>query len=236
MIQPWQSRVRCQNDYPTSDGKPMAETDLHRILMNNLIETLKLRFENDQSLYISGNLLIFYQEGNRRLHVSPDVFVVAGVGNHTRDNYLLWEEGNGQLDLVIEVTSKTTKKEDIETKYQLYQSRLGVNEYFLFAPFEEYMQPSFQGYRRVKDAFRPMKPLAGRFTSKVLGLQLERTGQELRFRDPVTGTRLPTILEQMKEERTRAEIARSRADQAEEEVKRLRAIVEKLRRQRRNRP
>ena len=30
-----------KNDYPTSDGKPMAETDIHRDLMLALIETLK---------------------------------------------------------------------------------------------------------------------------------------------------------------------------------------------------
>ena len=29
------------NGYPTSDGKPMAETDLHRRLMTELIMTLQ---------------------------------------------------------------------------------------------------------------------------------------------------------------------------------------------------
>ncbi len=30
-----------KNDYPTSDGTPMAETEIHRDLMTTLIETLK---------------------------------------------------------------------------------------------------------------------------------------------------------------------------------------------------
>src|SRR5271165_7336416 len=64
---------RGQNDYPTSDGKPMAETDWHRDLMVLLIEMLRAFFQG-QRVYISGNLLVFYEPGNRRRHVSPDVF------------------------------------------------------------------------------------------------------------------------------------------------------------------
>ncbi len=68
------------------------------------------------------------EKGNKRVHVSLDVFVVPGVGNHQRENYLLWEEGRG-LDMVIELTSKTTMLEDIEEKYNLYVEKLGVKEY-----------------------------------------------------------------------------------------------------------
>ncbi len=79
------------SDYPTSDGRPMAETDLHRTLMLDLIETLKLRYVDDADTYVSGNLLIFYEQGNKRRHVSPDVFVVKGVPKRQRLNYLVWE-------------------------------------------------------------------------------------------------------------------------------------------------
>jgi hypothetical protein len=34
-------------EYPISDGKPMAETDLHRDLMFDLIATLKDRYQVD---------------------------------------------------------------------------------------------------------------------------------------------------------------------------------------------
>src|SRR5215813_4793934 len=80
-----------RNDYPTSDRKPMAETELHRILMTALIETIAA-FYAGQRAYVSGNLLIYYERGNRRRHVSPDVFVVKGVEPRIRDNYLVWEE------------------------------------------------------------------------------------------------------------------------------------------------
>src|SRR5262245_19352317 len=140
MIRPTNFTTISRNDYPTSDGRPMAETDLHRDLMAALIETLKWWFREDPRTYVSGNLLVYYEKRNKRVHVSPDVFVVPEVGNHRRENYLLWEEGRG-LDLVIELTSKTTMIEDIEEKYNLYVEKLGVKEYFLFDPEEEYLDP-----------------------------------------------------------------------------------------------
>src|SRR5690242_8495074 len=103
-------------EYPTSDGKPMAETDLHRDDMIDLIETLKVHFAADPGVYVTGNLLLYYVEGDRRKHIAPDVFVVRGVPKlPPRDYYLLWEEGKGP-DVVIELTSKTTRREDQHKK------------------------------------------------------------------------------------------------------------------------
>jgi hypothetical protein len=70
-------------EYPTSDGRPLAETDVHRDLMVDLIGTLEDRYENDRMVYVSGNLLVFYHEGDKRKHVAPDVFVVDGVKKRT---------------------------------------------------------------------------------------------------------------------------------------------------------
>src|SRR5438128_1132373 len=88
--------------YPTRDGRPMAETDLHRILMVCSIERLAHWFAYDPNTYVSGNLLIFYEEGNPRKHIAPDVFVVRGVPNRIRDHYLVWEESKAP-DAVIEL-------------------------------------------------------------------------------------------------------------------------------------
>ncbi len=226
MIRPLRTQPR--NDYPTSDGKPMAETDLHRDLMTELIQTLRWWFGDRPDVYVSGNLLVHYEKGNKRVHVSPDVFVVPGVGNHRRENYLLWEEGRG-LDFVIETTSKTTMMEDIETKYNLYVEKLAVKEYVLFDPREEYLKPSFQVYHRFGSGFRRVKPSDGRFRSKVLGLDLERDGNQLRLRDPATGERLPTPAERAEAEAGRAEAEAERADTAEAEIARLRRELDRLR-------
>src|SRR5207248_3275250 len=86
------SRVDREVDYPTSDGRPMGETDLHRQDMVDVIEALKDHFAADPMVYVSGNLLLFYEEGNRWKHVAPDVFVVRGVRKlPPRDHYLLWK-------------------------------------------------------------------------------------------------------------------------------------------------
>ena len=50
------TRQPKQSDYPTSDGKPMAETDWHRDLMNTLIQTLAVHYcAAEPMVYVSGN-------------------------------------------------------------------------------------------------------------------------------------------------------------------------------------
>ena len=104
--------------YPTSDGRPFAETDWHREIMTDLIEVLKTYYSADPHVYISGNLLVYYVPGNTRRRIAPDVFVVKGMPNHPRPCYLLWEEKNPNL--VIEVTSSSTRSEDMKKKFLLY--------------------------------------------------------------------------------------------------------------------
>ena len=65
--------------YPESDGEPMAETDTHRKQMVYLIEALDDYFRDDPQVYVAGNLLLYYEEGDPRQVVAPDVFVVKGV-------------------------------------------------------------------------------------------------------------------------------------------------------------
>src|SRR5437588_5992969 len=136
MIRPTNFTTISRNEYPTSDGRPMAETDLHRDLMIALIQTLQAWYAREPFVYVSGNLLVFYEPDNRRRHLSPDVFVVKGVPKHRRDNYLIWEEGRGP-DVVIELTSASTRNEDVEEKMGLYRDVLRVPEYFLFDPQQE---------------------------------------------------------------------------------------------------
>jgi Uma2 family endonuclease len=188
--------------YPTSDGKPMAETEIHRILMIDLIQTLEDYFAAEPMICVSGNMLMFYEEGNRRKHVSPDVFVVRGVAKKMRDNYLIWEEGKAP-DLVIEITSKTTRREDDQKKLVLYRDVLKVPEYFLFDPTEDYLKPSLQGFRLVDEDYATIDPLDGRLPSDVLGLHLERDGSELRLYDPKRHQRILKVVDRLRAENER---------------------------------
>lgn len=213
--------VTWKNGYPTSDGKPMAETDWHRQLMVHLIQTLELWYADQPRVYVSGNLLLFYEEGNRRRHVSPDVLVVKSIDNHQRPNYLLWEEGKGP-DVVIELTSSSTRHQDLHQKYALYQDTLRVKEYFLFDPLGDYLTPPLQGHRLRRGQYHPIRAVAGRLPSQVLRLHLEGTGRELRLYDPAVGRWLPTL----EERTTQAEMA---LQQAEAENERLRRELAELR-------
>jgi Uma2 family endonuclease len=209
----------------------MGETEVHRDDMISLIQALRNHFAADPMVCVSGNLLLHYVEGDRRRHVSPDVFVVRGVPKRQRLYYLLWEEGRAP-DLVIELTSKSTRKEDLEEKFRLYRDELRVREYVLFDPLDEYLKPSLRGYRLVEGEYVPIDLEDGRLPSEVLGLHLERSGSELRVYDPTTGRWLPTApeteaaLHQAEAALRGSEAARR---EAEEERDRLRQELEELR-------
>jgi len=219
-------------DYPTTDGKPMAETPLHMRVMWDLIQMLIAWFSSDSMVYVWGNMFLYYEEGDASKNVSPDVMVIKGVAKDKfRDTFKVWEEGGKTPNAIIEVTSKGTSENDEVDKFHLYQDVLRVEEYFLFDPRAEYLKPPLKGFRLVKGKYQPIKAVSGRLPSKVLGLHLERNGQELRLYDPRTGVWLPTPAEA----RTRAEAERVEAAEAcaraEAEVERLRRELDSLRRQ-----
>ena len=130
--------------YPESDGEPMAETDVHLQCMVDLRVALK-DFFRDVDVYVGCNMLLYYIEGDPSKSVAPDVFVARGVGKHQRRIYKLWEEGRPP-EVVIEVSSRKTWRQDMFTKFQLYQ-RLGVKEYFIFDPEYDYLVEPLVGFR-----------------------------------------------------------------------------------------
>jgi Uma2 family endonuclease len=201
------------NEYPTGDGKAMAETDWHRMLLCDLTERLELYYLAKTDVYVSGKLLLYYQEGNNRKRVAPDVFVVFGVPNHMRSNYLIWEEGKSP-DVVIELTSRKTRFEDTSRKMKLYRDVLRVKEYFLFDPLGHYLTPRLQGYRLRGREYRPVRPNNDRLPSQVLGVHLECDGAWLRFWNP-TGRWLATPAEA---ERQRADALQRELDELKEQL------------------
>jgi Uma2 family endonuclease len=208
-------------DYPTGDGKPMAETDVHLDNMIDVLRTLQDWFAAEPMVYVSGNLLMYFEEGNPRRVVAPDIFVVRGIEKKLRDNYLIWAEGKAP-DVVIEITSKYRKREDRKEKMPLYRDVLRLPEYFVFDPTKDYLDPPLQGFRLVEGDYVPIEPLGGRLPSDVLGLHLEQHGQELRLYDPVRHSRLLNP-------RERIRVAEKQAEAVSVENERLRRELEALR-------
>ena len=144
MASPVLSPVKRQVDYPSSDGEPVAESDVHISCLLHTREDLKLYFGDRPDVYVAGNLLIYYEENNVKARVAPDVFVVMGVASHDRTSYLLWEEGKAP-GFVLEITSRGTRKEDQGRKRELY-GRLGVTEYWQYDPRGEWAGAAVTGH------------------------------------------------------------------------------------------
>ena len=199
-------------DYPSSDGKPMAESESQLIPLMYAVSCLRHYFRNCPEVHASGNLLIYYEEGTLA-RVAPDVFVVFGARNRKeeRATYLLWEEAKAP-DFVLEITSPEKWRADQTWKRELYR-RLGVGEYWQYDPTRNYLRPPLQGLELVEGEYEPLSgwrladgTLAAR--SEVLGLELRVAGRRLRFYDPQTGKELPDLAEtdeQRREAESRAE-------------------------------
>ena len=182
--------------YPCSDGQPMAETPVHGDCMMYVTSALRWWFEKHrrEDVYVGMNNFLYYERGNPRAVVAPDVYVVVGApASPPRDSYLLWNEPKGP-DFVLEVTSKSTRGTDDQRKREVYAS-LGVSEYFVYDPRAEYLAPPLQGFRLHEGEYRALPAvtvLSNRgvaVASGVLGLELrdEREARMVRLRDPTTG-------------------------------------------------
>ncbi len=175
-------------EYPSSDGQPMAETPQHAQVMYDLIFGLREWYEQVSDVWVAGNLFLYYEKGDTSARVAPDLLLAKGVRKWDRPNYRVWEEGPPVL--VVEVTSKKTRRKDQDVKKPLYE-RLGVKECVLFDPFAEYLRPSLQGFRLMRGSYQPIPLEAdGSLRSKTTGLWLKREGQRLRLVDVATGERL----------------------------------------------
>ena len=183
-------------EYPSSDGEPMAESDITRFYMVYSVEALEIYFKNRQDVYVSANSFIYYERGDRDAVVAPDVYVVLGVRKRKRDNYKVWQEGGITPDFVLEITSETTQEKDQTIKPEIYRN-LGVREYFQYDPSGDYLNPILQGVRVVEGNYEPIFARVTAFDtfwlwSEVLGLELQLVSGELRFRDPHAGNFLKT--------------------------------------------
>ena len=211
--------------YPESDGSPMGETDSHIAVIIYLREALRDYFRNESNLYLAGNLFLYYEEGNPNAFVAPDTFVVRGVPNKPRRTYKVWAEGRGP-DVVFEVTSRSTRLDDLGTKRALY-AMLGVAEYYIFDPQGDYLQPRLWAYHLdiEQQPAEYVRLFDEVIFSPILGLELFVEAELLRLRDPNTGEKLLTPMEaqaarrvaEAEAARLRTELERLKGDQDDEE-------------------
>ncbi len=207
--------------YPYTDGEPMAESDFQYEFLVYVRDALNVHFSKSPDIYVSGNMFIYYEKGNPRKQVAPDIFVVFGVPKYKRYSYKIWEEGK-MADVVIEIVSRGNWRKD-EQNVNLYR-RLGVKEYFRYDPTGDSLDPVLQGHWLDEDGTYQKMELEvlpngiQKLDSFLLNLELRLESGRLRLYDPKQEGYLLSYEEsesRAEEERLERLEAESRAEEAE---------------------
>ncbi|MFN8557362.1 MAG: Uma2 family endonuclease [Dehalococcoidia bacterium] len=148
---PWEP---TEDDLPYEDGRPM-ESELHFWLMTLLIETLRLFWRDRPRGYVAGDMFIYFSRDEllTRDFRGPDVFVVKNGTRRLRKSWVVWREGGGP-NVVIELLSPATARDDRTVKKQVYQDELRVPEYFWYDPDTG----DLTGFRLGAGGYQPISP------------------------------------------------------------------------------
>ncbi|MCY3724788.1 MAG: Uma2 family endonuclease [Candidatus Poribacteria bacterium] len=213
--------------YPESDGKPMAETERHfRELLKNF-NRIENHFAHLPDVYVLGDMMMYYEEGDPRKSISPDIFVAFGIGKKERRIYKIWEEGKPP-DFVLEFASKGTYRTDLTRKVQLY-AEIGIPEYFIYDVDRRYLPSPLLGFRLIGDAYVEIASLArGGLPSVTLGLEFHLLDESLGIYDPEAEAWLKTSAERAEDAEERANQEADARQKAEAEVARLQEALARL--------
>jgi Uma2 family endonuclease len=206
------TRTHKPTFYPESDGLPVGETEVHFDEIVRLFQTIRAFLSADPMVHVTSDLFVYYEEGNPKARIAPDVMVVRGIPKlPQRQVYLLWEEQPPTV--IFEVTSKSSRSRDQVFKRELH-ARLGVQEYYLYDPLGRLLRPPFQALMLQNGAYRTMvTDSGGSVLSEALGLRLRLIEGRLRLFDARTGAPLLSPEERAAEaERRVAELERRLAE------------------------
>lgn len=193
--------------YPEQREDDIGETSIHINLIANFLNILKLFFKKREDVFLSGNMNLYYEEGNPNKWYAPDLLVAFGVSNHDRASYRVWKE-NVFPQVVIEVSSNRTWKTDISEKLEIY-SELGAEEYYILDPEFAYLPAPMMAFHRQGERLLTAEVKDGRIFSPRLGLEIARTENSFRLFNPRTDEFLRTLEEAEAElEELKAEIVR----------------------------
>ena len=201
-------------EYPSEDGLPRSTNTDHLEWMVRCYRELKHRLRGRRDLFIGCDMLIYYERGNNKAAVAPDVFVSFGVPPRKRPSYFVWQEGKPP-DVVWEFGAPVTVKGDAGQKKETYR-RMGVREYWLVDPVGGVYEPRVQGFELVDGVYERMPLEEGpdgtvAVWSPVLQLELRFADRRLRFWDRATAHYLELPEEEYERRRLEAE-ARLRRD------------------------
>ena len=235
-------RAGAEIHYPDSDDEPLPDGRYQEPYFTEIVGTVREHFRDRPDVEVSGNTFIYYEEGNPRRFISPDLHVTLGVtaegfaSMDYRNTYLVWEIGK-PADFVLEIASESTALRDVTEKRVLY-ARIGFGEYWRFdgSGGGFYGEPLVGEYLADGEYRRfdvsPDEEGRPHGYSPALALWLYWDDGRLRFYDPVTGEWLLNRAEEraaLEDSRATAEQERAAREAAEAQVAELQAELERLR-------
>ncbi len=186
--------ARKPEDVEYPEGNWIAQSVWHGDAVSQAAVALKNHFSNREDVLVAMELVVYYECGNDKVCLQPDVQVVFGVQRGNRSSYKVWEEGKA-ADFVLEVASPSTADKDARHKAQEY-ARIGVREYWRLDPTGSLLATPLEGWEANGGGYHPAQAVAsgargGWLRSRALGLELRSQRQDgatvLVFRDPLTG-------------------------------------------------
>src|SRR5689334_8039697 len=139
-----------------TDGVP-SESHWHVLQIALLLDLVAYWLRDRNDYYAGGNMFIYFSEeqARNRDYRGPDFFFVDGVNRlPLRPYWAVWQEEGRYPDLIIELLSPTTAKEDRTTKKALYERTFHTSEYFCYDPDTEQLEGWRLGSRRRYQAIK----------------------------------------------------------------------------------
>jgi Uma2 family endonuclease len=164
-------------------NEPEMESSLHYVQLALLVTCLEWFWRDRNDFFIGANLTIYFsrQQLKNRDMRGPDFFLVKNTQKYPRKSWVVWEEDGRYPDLIIELLSDSTARQDRTLKKTLYQDRFHTHEYFWFDPEDL----EFAGFRLISHHYEPIVPNeAGLLWSEELQLYLGSHNGQLRYFNP----------------------------------------------------
>lgn len=226
-----QAATRPQLDFElcVRDGVPL-DSERHGKQMElfaRLIEAEKSA-RGEKDYYVGTDMFVYYdvqqaraiaQNPKTKKHFKgPDIFFVDNVPDRQREYWVVWEEDNRYPDVVVELLSPSTAEYDKRDKKTFYETTLRTPEYFYYRPGTD----ELAGFRLKTSGYQKIAPKPFGLWSRKLelyvglwdGVYRGRDGQWLRLFDRDGQLVL-----------TPEEAAQQRAEAAEAEIARLKALL-----------
>ncbi len=225
---------RDEVEYP--EGHWIAQSVGHGDAVRQAATALHYYFRERADVLVAMELVVYYQRGNNKVWLQPDVQVVFGVEHcGSRGSFRVWEEGKAP-DFVLEVASPSTAEKDALHKAREY-ARIGVREYWRLDPAGSLMETPLEGYVASAGQYEQVQPVegagrGGALQSRVLGLDLRSQRQAgvtvLVFIDPSTGEEFDGTLEAAERRRWTAEREKQAAEREKQALQqRVRAAEQR---------